>query len=185
MSSRITLYAIDERLPKKLRRITIFKEEVYKDIERLTYKHVEASNIESPKQQNAISADTMETLDGGIIARHVEFRDAQLRRLMQAFLDERCVLEADDVLDLEKWFVYFLKVDTGFNDAMMQPLASHIHRFLVWGALYDWYAEIGSAQANVYGQELDNIEDDILNILRTPSRAKRPLQPFGPAKRYI
>ncbi len=170
----------------KPRRITIIKQEVYKDVELHTYKHAEGASMQGKQQVNAVAADTTENLDGAIIARLVKFRDAQLRReLTSVIADDEEHPGADDVLDLDEVFAYRLRLSDGFKDSLLRSLAEYMHRFLVCGALYDWYAQMGMAQANVYKRELDEIEDEISNIVRGPSIAKRPLQPFGPAKRFV
>ena len=165
---------------KKRRHITIVKQEVYKDVELHSYKFSEAQ-AQGPEQANTVSADTTERLDGATIARFVAFREAQLCVLMQTCLEDAETVQADDVLDAEGAFEYHLVLNEDFKDATLSPLAQYMHRYLVWGALYDWYAQMGMQQAGTYAAELGKIEDAINGIIRTPSRAKTPLQPFGPA----
>lgn len=185
MSIIIQNIVTDPASEKKRRKIVIIKQEVYKDVELFSYKHTEAA-VDSPaKRTNAISADTTENLDGAVIARYVEFRNAQLRRIMGHALIGMDGLGADDVIGLDEIFAYNLELPSGFKDTMLRPLAEYIHRFLVWGALYDWYSQFGLPQAAVYGSELDQIEEDINSILRGPSIVKRPMQPFGPAYKFM
>ena len=172
----------DPVIEKKRRKIVIIKQEVYKDVELFSYKHMEAADAPK-KQENAVSADTTENLDGAVIARYVEFRNAQLRKLISHALVDMEGLGADDVLGLDEVFSYNLSLSTEFKDAMLRPLAEYMHRFLVWGALYDWYSQFGMPQAAVYGSELKDIEEEISSILRGPSIVKRPMQPFGPAEK--
>lgn len=175
----------ESRTSTKSRAITIIKQEVYKDVELHTYKHTEGAQMQSAKQENAVSADTTENLDGAVVARLVKYRDAQLRRLLAAYLAQREHRGADDVLDLDDTFNYCLDLSEDFKDELLRSLAEYMHRFLVWGALYDWYAQMGMyQQAAVYKDELDEIEDAINDIVRTPSIVKKPMQPFGPARRF-
>ena len=172
--------------PKKERKVEIFKNEVYKDVDLLTYKHTEGNAIAIPEARNAIASDVTEDMDGAVIVRYVEFRDAQLRKKLQSVLAEYVRDYADDDLNLEdNMYRYNFLLPESFNDNTLRPLAEYIHRFLVWGALYDWYSQFGMAQAAVYGQELDKIEEEIASILKGPSIAKRPMQPFGPARRLF
>ena len=184
MSRIYQIIDTETRAKKKPRLVTILKQEVYKDVELHTYKHTEGVLMESKQQVNAVSADTTENLDGAIIARFVKFRDAQLRRLLTSVLADEEHPQADDVLDLDEVFAYRLNLSEGFKDSVLRSLAEYMHRFLVWGALYDWYAQMGMGQANVYKRELNEIENSINDIVRTPSIAKRPLQPFGPAHKF-
>lgn len=174
----------DSEEPKKVRAIEIYKNEVYKDVDLLTYKHTEGNAIQNLESRNAIASDVSEDMDGAVIVRYVEFRDAQLRRRLQKVLKERTQGYADDDLNLDdNKYRYYFNLPESFNDNLMEPLAEYIHRFLVWGALYDWYSQFGLPQAAVYGSQLDELEEEINSILRSPSIAKRPMQPFGPAKK--
>lgn len=194
MSRRCDLIAIlhDENKDReegnkvRPRKVEVMKQEVYDDIDRFTYKYMDASGPDDPKRKNAISADTVERLDGNVIARLVNFRDAKLRRLIQFALigihDEYAV----DIISLENdRYHYFMLLPETFDDNLLQPLAEYFHRFLVWGTLFDWYGLMGLDQANFYAAELDEVEREITDILRTPSVIKKPLQPFGPARKLL
>ena len=171
--------------PKKERLVRIFKNEVYKDIDLYTHKHIDGSALQDVRARNAISSDNAEDVDGAVIVRYVEFRDAQLRNKIQFALADMTRGYANDDITLEDGNVYRynLLVPESFNDNTLRPLAEYIHRFLVWGALYDWYSQFGMPQAAVYGSQLDELEDQITGLLRGPSIVKRPMQPFGPAKK--
>ena len=94
------------------------------------------------------------------------------------------VLTANDNMVLDATFVYNLVLDMEFRDAMLEPLKGYIHRYLVWGALYDWYgSSLGESQANFYNGELTELENAIVGLITLPNTAKRPLQPFGPAQK--
>jgi hypothetical protein len=169
---------------KKPRKVVIIKQKVYEDVETHTYKYTEAAQLQSRKAENAISADTTETLDGASIARFVQFREAQLRRDFQKYMPEGNTFETDDMLDLDNCYVFWFMLPTEFKDSLLRSLTEYVHRFLVFGALYDWYRQLGMLQqAAAYKQDLDDLEADIKAMLMVPSRAKKPLQPFGPAYR--
>lgn len=177
---------LPEELPstrgKKLRFVRINKADVYRDIDLFTHKTVDGSGVQDPQVRNAVSSDVAEGVDGAVIARHVQFRDAQLRRRIGFALTDKWQEVADDSLTLdEQHFHYRLAVDEKFNDNLLRPLAEYIHRFLVFGALYDWYSKFDMAQAKYYGSQIEGLEDDIASLLYGTSIVKRPLQPFGPA----
>ena len=168
----------------KTRKVEIYKNEVFKDIDLYTHKHVDAREDMGNRSANAVSSDNSENVDGAVIARYVEFRNAQLRYLLQFCLLETTEEYADDDITLEdNKYTYVFTVPDGFNDNTLRPLAEYIHRFLVWGALFDWFSQFGMPQAAVYGAQLDGIEEQINSILRGPSIVKRPMQPFGPANK--
>lgn len=169
--------------PKKTRTIPIYKNEVYKDIDLYTHKYVDGSDIGDLRIRNAVSSDSTEAVDGTLISRYVEFRDAQLRSRMRTALVETEADGADNDLAAEEGaYVYALSLPEEFDDNLLKPLAEYIHRYLVFGTLYDWYAQFGMRQATVYGEMLDGLEAKINSIVRGPSIHKRPMQPFGPAK---
>ena len=175
----------DDRVPEdKIRRIEVYKQAVYDDIDALTYKWQEMGHVQAPEQRNAVSSDTSERLDGKVLSRNVEFRDAQLRRFISFALADMHEVFQDDITPImDDSYHYILKVDRSFNDNLLNPLSEYFHRFLCWGALYDWYGSLGlGQQAAYYKNGLDEIEAGITNMLRSPSIAKRPMQPFGPAR---
>ena len=166
------------------RTVEIIKEKVYKDIEAVTYKYAEGSGLQDPKDANAVSADVQENLDGGTIARYVEFRDAQLRTAIQFCLRSIVYTERErDLLDMSGRYYYFIEVPEEFHDDLLRSVTEYMHRFLVWGALADWYRQFGNfPMADSYERNLDTLLDKIKSALRGRSIEKRPLQPFGPAK---
>lgn len=169
---------------KKPRLVTVYKAQVYRDIDLLTHKHAEGSGLEDMRVRNAIESDFEEPVDGAIITRNVEYRDAKLRKKITFALADKYDERASDIMELsENAFVYNLVVPEEWNDNLLDPLADQFHRFLVYGALYDWYAQIGSRQAEYYKSQVEEIQGELVSTLRTPSIAKRPLQPFGPAQR--
>ena len=184
--SPVILYEGQDEEERKSRLITIHKDLVYKDVERHTFKHVDASDNANVVSRNAISADMDEVLDSSVITRYVEFRDAQLRQKLQKVLEEATVESADDVLTTEDAYTYSLSLPESFADSTLRALAEYFHRFLVWGALYDWYNDLGmERQAAVYSRTLESIEDKITSALKGPSICKRPMQPFGPAGKIV
>lgn len=178
------ILAEEVKEPTKERTVEIYKNEVYKDIDLYTYKHVDAREDLGNQSGNAISSDASEDVDAAVIARYVEFRDAELRTKLQYALAEHTNDYADDDLTLEdNKYHYYFRVSESFNDNVLKPLAEYIHRYLVWGALFDWYSQFGMNQAAVYGTQLDGYLSKINSILRGPSIVKRPMQPFGPAEK--
>ena len=170
---------------EKARNITIYKNEVFKDIDLITHKHVDAREDMGARSANAVSSDIAEGVDAAVIARYVDLRDAQLRVLMQGVLQDEYVEAADDRMTLDEGaYIYKLTMPEKWNDNTLRPLMKYMHRFLVWGALYDWYLQFGSQMAQSYGAQLNTIEENIQSIMQGPSIVKKPLQPFGPAKAF-
>lgn len=173
----------DEEDIRKERRITLHKKPMSDEIDAHTSKFVEGGDSQSVRQDNAISSDTDETLDGTIIEQMMQYRDAKLRMKLEAFMQEETVEEVDNLIALESTFVYNLSLPEEFKDANLRPLGMLMHKYIVWGCLFDWYAQLGLSQAKTYGSQLEEIEDEIMSIASPAGYAKRPLQPFGPAER--
>lgn len=170
----------------KLRDVVVAKDQVFKDIDLLTHKHVDGSTQPDFRVRNAVSSDFSEDVDGAVLARYVEFRDARLRSKVAFALSGLYQEKATDHLTLDDaHYHYHFVVPEEFNDNLLRPLAEYIHRFLVYGALYDWYSQFpdGARQAAFYGSQIEGLEDEIASMLRGPAIVKRPLQPFGPAEK--
>lgn len=172
---------------KKSRLVEIYKNNVFKDIDLRTYKNAEANPDREVRANNAIASDVSEDMDGSVVARFVELRDAELRKRLQHSLAPTDTEYATDEITLEdNKYRYQFVVTESFKDNTLRSLAEHIHWYLVYGALYDWYGEMGMMQqAGFYQSKMDTFENSIDSLLRGPSIAKRPLQPFGPAQKLI
>lgn len=165
----------------KARRISILKCLVFDDVDAITSKYVDAQQLEV-KSGNAISSDSDESIDGGIINRAMAYWDARLRRRLAFILADPNINVANDVLVGEEHFHYDFAFGERWDDSALEPLAMHIHEFLVWGCLHDWYLHVGKPQYQAYESRLDDLEKEIVSSLRAPSYAKRPVQPFGPIR---
>lgn len=174
----------EEQQATKLRTITIYKSKVHKDIELHTHKYVDAASMQDVVAKNAVEADAEERIDAALITSYVDYRDAILRDHLQHCLVEEEVESADNSSERDSdTYVYSFTVPQGFHDTSLKPLAKFIHRYLLYGSLCDWYSQTGNQQASVYEKGLQRLEDLIDSTLRGPSIVKRPLQPFGPAKK--
>lgn len=169
----------------KSRLLTIYKEEVYKDIDLFTHKHADAHEEMGLHTGNAVSSDSSENVDMAVLSRLVELRDSKLRVIFQHSLEEIEKVSADNRITLDDdAFRYHFMVTDDFNDNTLKPLVEFIQRYLVYGALFDWYSQMGMQQAAFYGSQLQDVEEQLSSILRGRSIVKRPMQPFGPAKKF-
>lgn len=161
--------------------ITIYKKAVLADIDAQTFKRVDGVlSSETEQVRNALSSDSSEMLDGHILHRHMETRDARVRmRLRFCLASDDEELSVDNLLEMdEPTFVYALSVPDSCDKQRLKILARKLHDYLVQGSLYDWYAT-QNMKGNVSADELDEMEMSIVCMLRE-SCVKRPLQPFGP-----
>lgn len=167
----------------KERTVTIHKQELVTDINALTYKF---SNrvMQGAVQQDLVAADTKDNLDGTILNRFMDYRDARIRKRMKFAMAVEDVDMANDTMRPADDYIYHFVLNGLFPDSTLKAVAGLIHRYIVWGALYDWYLNLGlMQQAQYYKAEADELEKEVVRSLRVPSRCRRPLQPFGPAKK--
>ena len=165
--------------------IEIIKYEVLYDIDANTYKRMESNLAGQPDRvQNALSSDSKEELDKSLLYRYMQTRDAKLRKKLTFCLDKEELTEGLVVTNRlkldEPSFVYNLNVAEDFSAASADVLASMMHRYIVDGTIFDWYA-YQHMESNVSADQLEDMERKIPGLLRK-SFASRPLQPFGPAK---
>lgn len=161
--------------------VTIYKQLVLADIDAQTFKRVDGVlSTESEQLRNALSSDSQEHLDQHILHRHMEKRDANIRkRLAFCLAHDEEDLVVSNILDMEEpTFEYKLSVPDSCDKQRLKSLAQNIHDYLVQGSLFDWYAT-QNMKGNVSAIELEDLEREIVCMLRS-SCVKRPLQPFGP-----
>lgn len=163
----------------KTRRIILHKDQVLYDIEGLAYKLTEASALEG-KAKNTMAADHNETLDGRLLARLTDLRDARMRKRLRFALKSATQLVACDNPSESKEYIYDLVLDEKFDDNMLEAVKTEMHEYVVRGALYDWYKKLGLQTSAIEQSEVDALEDSVVSVLRTPSYVRRPMQPFGP-----
>lgn len=168
--------------PTKQRVINITKTRIYDEVDGHTHKFTSAEQMPL-LSTNAIASDGAESLDGALMAQFAEYRDAKLRYILKGVLAQEEVTEVTDaVLYDEEKFKYTLEVPEEYPDNNLRPLAVLMHKYIVWGVLYDWYNQVGNSAAKVYGQQLEDLQDDIRALLFAGDYTKRPAQPFGPRR---
>lgn len=165
----------------KTRRIILHKDQALYDIEGLAYKLTEATSLEG-KAKNTLAADHNEILDGRLLARMMDIRNARLKkRLRFALIPAEQSVACNNPAE-ETEFIYDLSLNDQFDDNMLEVVKTYMHDYLVRGTLLDWYKRLGLQTGAVDVVEVTELEESIVSTLRTPSYVRRPLQPFGPRK---
>ena len=166
----------------------LLKKEIDYDIDARSFKRNDASpalagDSESAERiANAISSDSSETLDGSLIVRYRDLRDARLRKALKFCLvkPEHEEYEFSNVPVYDKEYTYKLNLPDEMTSDQIRGIVTRMHEYLVRGTLYDWYTSIGmKAQDDEY--TLQDLEDEVAGAFRGQSWINRPLQPFGPA----
>lgn len=165
----------------KTRKIILHKDQILYDVEGMAYKFAEANALEG-KAKNTVAADHNETLDGRLLSRMMDVRDAHLRKRLRFALAPVSKDVSCDNPGEEKEYVYMLSLADGFDDNMLDVVKVQMHEYIVRGTLLDWYKRLGMQTVAVDAVEVADMEESIVSSLRTPSYMKAPLQPFGPRK---
>ena len=166
----------------KKAKITLYRKELYLDIDSKTYKFTDASLVEHPERtQNAVMSNVEEDLDELLIMRYCDLWDARMRRKLKFCIkDEDEVLTYNDAPDNSDRYEYDLTLDDSITASDVKSVGTLMHNFIVRGALFDWYTHCGLAPLDTL-DELQNLEDEITSALRGRSYGHKPMQPFGPA----
>ncbi len=168
----------------KIRKIILHKDQVLYDIEGLAYKFTEATALEG-KAKNTVAADHNEILDGRLLSRMMDARDAQLRKRLRFALLPMSKTVSCDNPDSSTEYIYNLELTDKFDDNLLDVIKVQAHEYLVRGVLLDWYKRLNIQSVAVDAGEVAGLEEGIVSMLRTPSYMKAPLQPFGPQKPII
>ena len=178
----MTILTVNNEIPaKKIRKINIYKDKVFDEVDRITYRYADAAAMQDVKQRNAVTSDAGEAMDRVQMDQMARYRDSLLRRRLVFALSDKMDSSASNAEGESSVFAYNLVLDEGFDDNNIQPMADMIHRYFVYGILCDWYSQLGQAQYAVYESKLGELEMEIVSMARGKSIHKRPLQPFGPA----
>ena len=126
-----------------------------------------------------LEPDMANGLDVELVNRKLELRDAKVRTIMQKYLAEHPT-EADDELQESIPNLYYnLSMPDRWPGAMLQPLATFIHNYLVCGILYDYLKDKMQDIAGEYKADVDDMEEQIEETLsESTGMIKAPMQPF-------
>lgn len=163
-------------------RIILHKDQLLYDIEALAYKYSEAAGLE-PKSKNIVAADHNEAMDGRIISRMIDIRDARLRTMLQFCLTKTELEVVCDNPDERTELFYKLSLPDGFDGDILTAVKTFMHDYIVRGVLFDWYAKIGVQTIAVTEDEVNKLGEKVASLLRGKSWVKAPMQPFGPRKK--
>ena len=169
-----------EEIPKKVRKIIIYKDRVFKDVDKITFRYADGSGTEQPRLHNVVSSDSNERLDRTLMETFAKTRNALLRKRLQKRLASIVDSTASNQPEDGDVYVFNLLLPETIDDNIIQPLADLMHQYFLYGILSDWFSSIGSPQANTYGLQLTVLEDEIVSTAKGPSIVKRPVPPFWP-----
>ena len=167
----------------KERTIVLTKKQIHYDIDALTYQLTESAMQGSdPKARNAVASDQGDAYNKSVMTRLTDYRDATLRRKLLFCLAEEEESESfSNSLDTDCDYLYKLVVPASFKG--LKSLGLKMHEYMVKGALLDWYIQSGiSVSTAALAEQVNDLESEIVSMLRVTNSVKKPLQPFGPAR---
>lgn len=165
--------------------ISLKKKVIYDFVDASTYKRTDATLDQSSQRvQNAASSDQEDDNDSLLIKEYCDLRDARLRaRLKFCIIDdsetENLVYDNTPTTE-EDEYTYKLRVEDEFNVNDLKSVGKRMDSYIKRGAIFSWYLGAG-LEAVDSEKALEEVENDIVSILRGQAWGRRPMQPFGPA----
>jgi hypothetical protein len=163
----------------KTKTIILHKNEIHYDCEAHAYKLMDVIGTDI-KIKNAVAADSGDVLDGRMLSRYTDLRDAEVRKALAFCLEDRSIDTIDDRPSTCPSYSYVVNVSDEFKDAALLAIRTHLHEYLVRGTLHDWYKGCGIGQNPIDPQEVESLLEKAVADLRGKSWMKAPMQPFGP-----
>lgn len=165
----------------KTRKLILRTPAIMKDIDMLTYKLSDVASVEGIDNNN-LSSDIEETLDGSVLSRFVDERVAELRKRLAFCLEDEAITVVDNENYLQPEYEFVFILPSAFKDSELKAAVSMMHNYIVRGALYDWYNKLGTPFGAQLANEVNELEHKIVDIFREPRVVKHSMifyQPFG------
>lgn len=160
-------------------KITISIRHVLYDIDLITQKLMDINAGVKIVQDFKDSVRTDDkTPDRDMLMRIMDTRDADIRVFISRYLTQEAVTETDSsITEKNGSYTYILEMPETWPASRLNPLAKHIHEYLLYGTLYRYYGNNLPEWARTI--DLDDIESSIKADLNARTGAvRRPLQPF-------
>lgn len=168
----------------KTKTIILHKNEVHYDCEAQAYKLMDVIGTDI-KVKNAVAADSGDVLDGRMLSRYTDLRDAEIRKNLAFCLADDIAADINNLPSNEPTYIYNICLPDDFKENVLLVVRTYLHEYLVRGTLYDWYKGCGIGQNPIDPQEVESLLDKAVADLRGKSWMKAPMQPFGPRKKMI
>lgn len=156
----------------KLRKITIHKNLIFREIDRLSFRLADTAAEDVLKDK--ISTDTEDALDGSILNSLLEQREATIRQKLSFALQDEEITELDNSNTMNGDFVYNVVLPESFPDKQLPMMAKSLNDYLVKGTLLDWYTSIGTSFGANLIAEVTQLESRVVDIIRKPSFVRHP-----------
>jgi len=122
--------------------ITIKKAELFFDIDKFSLDFSKVSGGDNVRRADRIAFDTSTTNGERTAVRLCDKRMADIRQLLEKFIDTTTSTETNDQLASGD-YTLAICITTEAEDNIFSPITDLIHDYIVNGALADWYVETG------------------------------------------
>lgn len=147
-----------------IKTINISKERVYLSIDSRTQKlsDIALTGVVADR----VASDINEGLDSNILSRYVIKRDARLRKRLAFCIVNEDLDVVDDSVATEDTLTYVLDIDKE-KSINLKGIAQLIHEYLVNGSIADWLLHSGVNVATSFSSDADELEGDIVDMVRS------------------
>lgn len=159
--------------------ITINVDTVIYDIEAIVQKAFDVKDGgQSTISSYAIRPDET-PLDRNLILRLIDRREADLRMILMPYEEDDDSVSENNELNATSngTFIFALTMPDTWKNSLIKPLTAYMHRYLVWGVLFDYYSTVAPELAASY-DTLQTERDVITALSKRITAVKAPLQPF-------
>lgn len=144
----------------RFRTIILDKDILFKKIEAITYKYMEAS---VPEGGDPVSADTGDPLDKTILSGILDARDAVLRLKLAWLLRPSCERVFTNSPAAKTEYRYDIAVDEQISDNTVAAAVTLMEDYFIKGALMDWYQKLGHKTDPDMANELQQLESKVVS----------------------
>ena len=156
----------------KQRRITLYKNDIMEEIDRLSYKLAETS-VGGEAGDN-ISTDSEDSLDAKVLDDLMDVRDSIIRKRLSFCLQQETIYEISNRDEAEHEYIFDVILPESFPDKDLKTAVHLMHSYYVKATLMDWYDKIGTAYGGSMALEVMQLESKIVDIFRRPTFVGHP-----------
>lgn len=138
----------------KSRTITIPKKDIFFDVDAVTHIYAKANEASGLHHADAVESDSGDTFASLNLTRFSDQRVAELQERISRFLNAETKTAATVAIGSATSYTISLYVEAGFQDELLEPLASAMEKYIAHGVIADWFTAAGDAQGGVYAQML-------------------------------
>ena len=154
--------------------ITLFKAQLFYDIENITYTVGLNRNTGDNFEQVSNIQNNGEGGDRDMMLRSIETGFNEIKRNVNRFVSEATTASTNTFTSDIDSFVLTLAMPANFNQASVDSIKSAAHEYIVDHALIDWFTAVKPDEVKIYAEKKAAAN---LNLLSALYRKKAPTRP--------